>query len=55
MLDYGFTAKYVIYFYAPFSKINKGMKIWSDSSPVRVLGVKQLGSHMFEPYLSHCL
>lgn len=23
MLDYGFTAKYVTYFYAPFSKIIK--------------------------------
>lgn len=45
MLDYGFTAKYVAHFYAPFSKINKEwtLKIWSDYSPVRVLGVKQLG------------
>lgn len=52
MLDYGFTAKYVTYFYA---KTNKGMKIRSDYSAVRVLGVKQFGNHMFKPYLSHCL
>lgn len=55
MLDCGFTAKCVTYFYAPFSKLNQGMKIRSDYSPVGVLGVKQVGNHMFKPYLSHCL